>query len=69
MRNVEVGATENIEQRQTLLSPIVNLINSLTFADEKLLSPYLICFGQLPRIDVLSFYNGSMHILKANMHS
>ena len=34
---------------------------------KKLLSPYLICFGQLPRIDVLSFYNGSMHIFK-NKH-
>ena len=64
MKNVVVGAVANIEQTQTLLSPIVNLINSLTFADEKLLSPYLICFGQLPRIDVLSFYNVSMHIFK-----
>ena len=65
MRNVAVGTFASIEDTQTLLSPIVNLINSLTFHNEKILSPYLICFSQLPRIDIMNFYSGSSHIFKS----
>ena len=41
------------------------MINSLVFYNERVLSPFLLTFGELPRVDILNFYSGSAAIFKS----
>ena len=43
------------EQAAGIVGPVVNLINSLTFTDQKVISPYYIQFAQKPKNDVIIF--------------
>ena len=59
MRNLAIGTFMNIEQTKQFLAPIVNLINSLPFAKERIIGPHVLMFSQIPRIDVYNFYRVS----------
>ena len=65
MRNIAVGSFCSIEDSFILLTPVVSLVNSIVFAKEKILSPFLIVFGQLPRIDVINFFDGNTSVFKS----
>ena len=54
----------SIENTKSLISPIVHMINSLVFYNEKVLSPFLLTFSELPRCDNLNFYSGTSSIFK-----
>ena len=41
------------------------MINSLVFYNEKVLSPFLLTFGEIPRCDILNFFSGSSSIFKS----
>ena len=43
------------EQAAGIVGPVVNLINSLTFTDQKVISPFYIQFAQKPKNDVIIF--------------
>ena len=43
------------EQAVAIVGPVVDLINSLTFTDQKVISPFYIQFAQKPKIDVIIF--------------
>ena len=64
LRNVAVGTICSIENTITLISPIIHMINSLVFYNEKILSPFLLTFGEMPRLDILNFYSGNSAIFK-----
>lgn len=68
MRNLAIGTFMNIEQTKQFLAPIVNLINSLPFAKERIIGPHVLMFSQIPRIDVYNFYEGSPSIFKNKHH-
>ena len=53
LRNVAVGTTCSVENTISLIAPIVHLVNSLVFYNEKV--PFLLTFGELPRVDILNF--------------
>ena len=65
LRNVAVGTTCSVENTISLIAPIVHLVNSLVFYNEKVLSPFLLTFGELPRVDILNFYSGNAGIFKS----
>jgi hypothetical protein len=65
LRNVAVGTICSVENTKSLISPIVRMINSLVFYNERVLSPFLLTFGELPRVDILNFYSGSAAIFKS----
>ena len=41
---------------QILITPAIQLINSLNFANEKVLSPHLIMFGRFPHWDIVNIF-------------
>ena len=41
------------------------MINGLVFYNEKILSPFLLTFGELPRVDILNFYSGNSNLFKS----
>ena len=65
LRNVAVGTICSVENTNSLISPIVHMVNSLVFYNERVLSPFLLTFGELPRVDILNFYSGSAAIFKS----
>ena len=65
LRNVAVGTMCSIENAVSLISPVVHMINGLVFNNEKVLSPFLLTFGELPRVDILNFYSGKGHLFKS----
>ena len=68
MRNVIVRQLCTIEKVTALLSPIVFLVNSLVFKNERFMSPYLIMFGQLPRNDIYTFFQHGGDLFKSKHH-
>ena len=44
------------------------MINSLVFYKEKILSPFLLTFGEMPTCDILNFYSGNSSIFKSKQH-
>ena len=44
IRNLAIGTFMNIEQTKQFLGPIVNLINSLPFAKERIIGPHVLMF-------------------------
>ena len=44
----------------TMLSPVVHLINSLTFRNQKFISPYFLQFAQKAKVEIISFYDGDL---------
>ena len=68
MRNLAIGTFMNIERTKQFLAPIVNLINSLPFAKERIIGPHVLMFSHIPRIDVYNFYEGSPSIFKNKHH-
>ena len=67
LRNVTVGTICSVENVISRISPIVHMINGLVFYNEKILSPFLLTFGELPRIDILNFYSGKSNLFKSNI--
>ena len=45
------------EQAAGIIGPIVNLINSLSFTDQRIISPYYLQFAEKPKNDVIIFYD------------
>ena len=56
LRALTANTYMNPEYANILISPIINMINSLTFKNKKMLSPYLLMFAQKPEIDILTYF-------------
>ena len=47
-------------QAHLLITPVITMINTLPFKNEKVLCPFSLMFGILPKVDILQFYEGEI---------
>ena len=50
-----------------LLGPIINMINSLPFKDQKFLCPFALQFAIKPKVDILVFYEDNLSLFTSKM--